>query len=59
MGAGATAFHRWKSCERKRAYESAELARQKGQDVYLCQFCGKWHRTSGITKLLWNVRGRR
>lgn len=43
---------RARSCENKKAFESADEARQKGQDIYKCRHCGKWHRTGQLASLL-------
>jgi hypothetical protein len=44
--------HRYSSCERKRVFDTREEAFQKGQEVYHCKYCGKWHRTGQIHKLV-------
>lgn len=35
-----------RGCLYKKAWNSPEEAVQKGQAVYHCEYCGKWHRTS-------------
>ncbi len=52
MNKGAKDFNRWKSCIRKRAYDTEAEAFQKGQSSYRCKFCGKWHRSGALTKLI-------
>lgn len=37
-------------CMTKRAYPTEEEARFRGQDTYLCLFCGNWHRTTPPAK---------
>ncbi len=37
---------KWKACTRKRTYETAEHAEHKGQTVYQCRYCGKFHRAT-------------
>ena len=51
-----TNFHLWKACLRKRQYPTREAAWQKGQEVYRCQHCGQWHRTSGVNKFVAQLR---
>ncbi|MDE2098703.1 MAG: hypothetical protein KGL39_15725 [Patescibacteria group bacterium] len=51
MKPGARSFQLWKSCQRKRAYPTKELAYQKGQQVYRCRHCGHWHRSGALAKL--------
>jgi hypothetical protein len=34
----------------KRAYLTEEQARFPGQDIYLCLYCGNWHRTTPKSK---------
>lgn len=36
------------SCFTKRAYETEAEAITPGQDVYLCLFCGRWHRATPL-----------
>jgi hypothetical protein len=52
MNKGARDFNRWKSCARKRAFETPEAAFQKGQSAYQCNYCGKWHRSGALAKLV-------
>jgi hypothetical protein len=52
MNKGARDFKRWKTCERKKKFESADAAFQKGQHVYQCRYCGKWHRSGALTKFI-------
>ena len=52
MNKGAKDFNRWKACTRKRAFETQAEAFQKGQSCYRCKFCGKWHRSGALTKLI-------
>lgn len=50
-------YYLWKSCVRKQAHDTREAAAaQKGMDVYQCRHCGKWHRTSGVGKLVNQLR---
>lgn len=50
-------YQLWKACVRKRAFATqAAAAAQKGMDVYRCQHCGQWHRTSGVNKLVAQLR---
>jgi hypothetical protein len=39
-------------CEKKKSYETREEAHQKGQEVYKCKFCKKWHRSGSLISLL-------
>ena len=32
-------------CQRKRAYDTFQEAREKNTRVYRCGTCGKWHRS--------------
>lgn len=43
---------RERMCGRKTAYESRAAAETKGQEVYECPYCGKWHRTSKVSRLV-------
>jgi len=36
---------RWRGCERKVGFPTADAAWQPGNDIYKCQWCGQWHRT--------------
>lgn len=55
----AAQFRRWKSCERKRRYETSAEAQCKGQDVYHCHYCDGFHRTAALTTLANTLRKRR
>jgi len=50
------AFHIWKACLRKQQFPTREAAFQKGMEVYRCKHCSKWHRTSGVTKFVNQLR---
>lgn len=39
-------YRRAKTCGIKTRYETLEAAQQKGQYVYRCPYCEKFHRTS-------------
>lgn len=41
-----------KMCLNKVAFETQELAYQKGQANYKCKYCGKWHRSGQMTKFI-------
>ena len=41
-----------KMCGNKTAYSTKELAFQKGQTIYKCEYCNKWHRSSQLDRLL-------
>ena len=41
---------REKMCLSKLAFKTKEEAFQKGQRVYQCKFCGKWHRSGQQAK---------
>lgn len=45
------ARRRYKACESKKPFPNREAAQQHGNDVYLCRFCGQWHRTGSIAQL--------
>jgi len=50
-------LRRRRSCQRKKAFDTEEeAAAYPGQTPYLCRFCGKWHRTSQLVKLVKKVR---
>lgn len=49
-------MHRLRSCERKAGFDTEEAAFQKGQSIYICQYCGKWHRSGWLGKLVARVR---
>ena len=42
-------------CTDKVAFETKESAYQKGQQCYQCKYCGKWHRSGKIAKLIAQV----
>ena len=43
-------MHDWlRACAIKRAYATEAEAEETGSRVYMCLWCGKWHRT-GTTK---------
>lgn len=47
------------SCDRKKKFNNkSEAELNKGQDVYLCRFCGKWHRSGSIGRTLIKLRGK-
>lgn len=58
MNKGRKDFLKWKACERKRAYDTKEDAFQKGQQSYLCRYCGKWHRSGELGKLVARLLGK-
>ena len=44
-------WHRYRGCERKRAYPTRLAAHQckpTDQTIYQCKFCKQWHRASLI-----------
>lgn len=47
-----------RACLSKKAFATADEARQPGQDIYRCRHCGQWHRT-GAAAALAAVLGRR
>lgn len=55
MNKGARDFQRWKACTRKRAFHTEAEAIQKGQRHYRCRYCGFWHRSGALTKLIVNL----
>lgn len=63
MGKGAQDFRQWKSCTRKKRYDTAkaasEMAAQLKQRAYLCNFCAHWHLTASEQKLISAIRRRR
>lgn len=46
------AAHRLRGCESKVAYPSPEAAFQKGQTFYRCKWCGQYHRSGKLAKLI-------
>lgn len=44
-----------RTCTWKRVYETKEAAYQKGQVVYHCPFCGKYHRSGKFGRLVARV----
>lgn len=56
MNKGRRDFLKWKACGRKRAYETEAEAFQKGQQTYLCRYCGKWHRSGALRTLIERVK---
>lgn len=46
------AYRRWRACDRKVAYNTEEEAFQKGQAVYRCRYCGKFHRSGSLATLV-------
>lgn len=55
---GPAQYRRWKACERKRAYPTAEAAAIPNQRVYRCPYCGKFHRSGALTTLANRLRKR-
>jgi hypothetical protein len=48
---------RRRRCLRKKVFDTEEEAAAcPGQTPYLCEFCGKWHRTSQVVKLVRKCR---
>lgn len=45
-----------KMCLTKRSYETKEEAYQKGQRIYQCKHCGKWHRSGQFAKFLSDLK---
>jgi len=43
-------------CLRKASYPSKQAAEIKGQQVYKCPHCKKWHRTTGFSRTLEAVK---
>ncbi len=50
------AAQRQRGCESKVAYPTPEAAFQKGQEFYLCKYCGKYHRSGKLAKLIAETR---
>lgn len=50
------AARKLRACESKVAYDTEQEAYQKGQTVYHCRYCGKWHRSGSFTKLVRTVQ---
>jgi len=48
-----------RSCTAKRAFDTPEQAYQKGQQVYQCPFCGKYHRSGAFANLRAKLRKKR
>jgi hypothetical protein len=46
-----------KMCLDKHPYETAEEAFDKHQKTYKCPYCGKWHRTGQLDRLVSLLRG--
>ena len=49
---------RKKSCDSKTKFDSPQEAYQKGQTFYLCKYCGKYHRSGSLSRLIAFVRKR-
>jgi hypothetical protein len=49
---GARDFQLWKSCQRKRRYNTEAEAYQKGQSTYHCKHCNGWHRSGALATLI-------
>ncbi len=45
-----------KMCLSKRSYETKEEAYQKGQEIYKCKHCGKWHRSGQLSRFMYHLR---
>lgn len=41
-----------KMCKSKLAFETKEDAFQNGLSIYKCKYCGKFHRTNQLNKLV-------
>ncbi len=50
--AAQAARRKFRMCERKVGFPTAEAPRQPGQDIYRCKYCGQWHRTGQLAALL-------
>lgn len=48
-----------KMCVSKKSYETKQLAYQKGQRVYQCPHCGKWHRSGQFARFVKQLQSRR
>lgn len=59
MSKGVASFRRWRACERKTAYNSPEEAFQKGQQVYRCGYCHKYHRSGSLATLAAKVKNKK
>jgi hypothetical protein len=44
--------HRERSCESKRRYATKEEAYCKNQEVYRCKYCGGWHRSGVLFRVV-------
>lgn len=47
-----------KSCKNKKSFSTKEEAILKNQDVYKCRYCGNFHRTTQLLKLIRLVHAR-
>ncbi len=43
-------------CMDKKAFNIREAATHKSQGVYACPYCGKWHRSTQLARLVRFVR---
>ena len=57
--ASQAARRQWRGCDRKVTFGTAEAAREGGQDIYRCKYCGNWHRTCAAIALAANLAKRR
>jgi hypothetical protein len=48
-----------KMCLDKHAYNTPEEAFDKHQKIYKCPYCGKWHRSGQLDRLVHVLRGKR
>lgn len=52
-------YRRFRTCERKKAFNTREEAQCKNQSEYQCPYCGKWHRSGKLTTLVNTIKNRR
>jgi hypothetical protein len=45
-----------KMCLNKRKFKTKEAAYLKGQRVYKCKFCGKWHRSGQQARIISEIK---
>lgn len=53
-----SARRQWQMCGKKRAFITRQDALFKGQEVYSCQYCSMWHRSSSVSRLAARLRVR-
>lgn len=52
-------LRRERMCSRKVRFSDLAEAVQRGQRVYACGYCGGWHRSGSLQRLMAKVRQRR